>query len=300
MKAYPTFPIPVVPFGPGSQAEDETLEYITMPQGMDTYRAPPLPEPEEVAGHGEAQRVLRETQRALELVCREGGTRCVTLAGLPAEDLALVNQVMGEGEVSARVLPAQEGGVEVQVQESVFAGVWRVTTLSQGRVVADHLEAGAVPQALRDAAATDSAAFVAPALPDPLPTEAMNAAQILVEIENAAQAWQPGAEAHVVNLTLLPVSPLDIALIDHRVGTGRVLLLSRGYGNCRITNTGLNKGWRVVYYNSQDTVILNTVEITDMPQAACAAPDDLQDSLERLQEVLQWVTEVPAAPEVAA
>ena len=27
------FPIPVVPFGPGSQAEDETLDYITMPSG---------------------------------------------------------------------------------------------------------------------------------------------------------------------------------------------------------------------------------------------------------------------------
>ncbi|MDZ5461388.1 hydrogenase expression/formation protein [Azohydromonas lata] len=294
------FPIPVVPFGPGSQAEDETLDYITMPQGMDTYRAPPLPEPEEVAAHGEAQRVLRETLRALALVCSEGGTRCVTLAGLSAEDQALVNQVMGEGEVGARVLPAQDGGVEVQVQESVFAGVWRVTTLSEGRVVTDCLEAGAVPQVLREAAAADSAAFTAPALPDPLPADAMNAAQILVEIEDAARSWQPGAEPHVVNLTLLPVSPLDIGLIDHRVGTGRVLILSRGYGNCRITNAGLRHGWRVVYYNSQDTVILNTVEITDMPQAACAAPDDLADSHHRLQEVLQWVTEVPAAPEVAA
>ena len=37
------FPIPVVPFGPGSQVEDETLSYMSMPQGMDTYRAPPLP-----------------------------------------------------------------------------------------------------------------------------------------------------------------------------------------------------------------------------------------------------------------
>lgn len=39
-----------------------------------------------------------------------------------------------------------------------------------------------------------------------------------------------------VNLSLLPLSPSDIAFLDHRLGTGRVLILSRGYGNCRITN----------------------------------------------------------------
>jgi hydrogenase-1 operon protein HyaF len=287
------FPIPVVPFGPGSQVEDETLAYITMPQGMDTFRVPALPEPQELAEHGQAQRVLRETLHALEQVCREGGTRCVTLAGLTGADLALVNQVLGEGEVSARVLPALEGSREVQVQESVFAGVWRVSAVAEGRVVMDHLEVGAVPQVLREAAAADAEGFTPPALPAPLPPEVMNAAQILAEIEDASRAWRPGCEPHVVNLTLLPVSPMDIALIDHRVGTGRVLVLSRGYGNCRITNTGLRNGWRVIYYNSQDTVILNTVEITGMPQAACAADDDLRDSHERLQEVLQWVAEVP-------
>lgn len=283
------FPIPVVPFGPGSQVEDETLSYMSMPQGMDTYRAPPLPEPEELAGHAGAHAVLRETLRALELVGTQGGTRCVALAGLAAEDLALVNQVMGEGEVSARVLSGAEGGREVQVQESVFAGVWRVTVVGEGGVACDHLEVGAVPQVLRDAAAADSASFIAPALPDPLPAEVMNAPQLISEIEDAARRRVPGTEAHVVNLTLLPVSPMDIALIDHRLGTGRVLILSRGYGNCRITNTGLRHGWRVVYYNSQDAVILNTVELTDMPQAACAAPDDLQDSHERLRDVLRWV-----------
>ena len=81
----------------------------------------------------------------------------------------------------------------------------------------------------------------------------------------------------------------DIAWLDHVLGTGRVLILSRGYGNCRITNTCVPNTWRVVYYNSQDTVILNTVEVTAIPEVACAAPEDLADSLERLREVLEWV-----------
>ena len=44
-----------------------------------------------------------------------------------------------------------------------------------------------------------------------------------------------------------------------------------------------------MYYNSSDTILLNTVEITAIPDVACAAPEDLLDSAERLAEVLEWV-----------
>ena len=47
--------------------------------------------------------------------------------------------------------------------------------------------------------------------------------------------------------------------------------------------------WRVVYYNSMDKVILNTVEVVDMPEVAMAAPEDLRDSHERLQDVLGYL-----------
>lgn len=81
----------------------------------------------------------------------------------------------------------------------------------------------------------------------------------------------------------------DIGFLDHHLGTGRVLILSRGYGNCRITNTNRPNTWRVVYYNSQDVVILNAVEISELPEVAQAAMEDLEDSQERLKEVLAWV-----------
>jgi len=43
------FPIPVVSasIGPSSQPDDEMLEYLPMPQGMETFRAPVLPEAHE-------------------------------------------------------------------------------------------------------------------------------------------------------------------------------------------------------------------------------------------------------------
>ncbi|HET7863659.1 MAG TPA: hydrogenase expression/formation C-terminal domain-containing protein, partial [Burkholderiaceae bacterium] len=59
--------------------------------------------------------------------------------------------------------------------------------------------------------------------------------------------------------------------------------------NCRISNTLRPHCWRAVYYNSQDAVILNTVEVTELPEVAQAAPEDLADSRDRLAEVLAWL-----------
>jgi rubredoxin len=81
-----------------------------------------------------------------------------------------------------------------------------------------------------------------------------------------------GREPHVINLSLLPLSAGDIAHLDSQLGAGRVLILSRGYGNCRITNTRLAHTWRVTYFNSTDIIILDTLEVCRVPEVACAAP----------------------------
>ena len=284
------FPIPVVGLGPGSQSEEDTLDYMPMPQGMSTFHAPPLPEPEEVADRVGAHRVLQAALSALAEVRHGGANQRLSLNHLDAADRQLVNQVLGEGEVSARVTPLGDEPTEINVQESVFAGVWRVIRSVHGVPVDNQIELGPIPEALREAAQQDWR----PALPEwagALPPNVQNAPAVLAEIEDHMHDWQAGQPAHVVNLTLLPMTVEDIGFLDHHLGTGRVLILSRGYGNCRITNTCRPNGWRVVYYNSADTVILNTVEITALPEVALAAPEDLQDSHERLQEVLHWVVQ---------
>jgi len=288
------FPIPVVAaLGPGSQPEDETLDYMTMPSGMDTYRPPVLPEPEELAGHAIATQVLQAVIDTVAASLRGEMVAPIPLGGLPANELALVNQVLGEGEVSAQVLARPEtrsfgaDAVRVRVQESVFAGVWRVLAIDDDGALHDHIEVGAIPAALIEAAREDAQAPRTP--PGPLPAAMVNVPTILVELADQRERWMPGQDAHVVNLTLLPLSPDDIAHIDHQLGTGRVVILSRGYGNCRITNTLAANTWRVVYYNSQDKVILNAIEVSTLPEVACAAQEDLADTHERLSEVLQWV-----------
>jgi hydrogenase-1 operon protein HyaF len=282
------FPIPVVTIGPGSQVEDEVLDYMPMPQGMETFRPPILPEPEEIAARVGAHVALRAALVELDAVCKGSANRSVDLNHLSDPDRTLINQVLGEGEVSAIVKAAVDGQVELSVQESVFAGVWRVIQSVNGVVVSDFLEVGAVPEILTIVAGQDVWDSV-PRWSGDLPPNVQNAPSLLAEIEDQWRIWRVGQLPHVVNLTLLPMSNEDIGFLDHHLGTGRVLILSRGYGNCRITNTCTPHCWRVVYYNSQDLVILNTVEVTEIPEVALAAPEDLTDSYDRLKEVLEWV-----------
>ena len=281
------FPIPLVSaMGPGSQIEDEELDYLPMPQGMSTYQPPRLPEPDALDGHGAAIAVLDQVLAVLQAAIRGESVAPVDLSGLGAADREIVNQALGEGEVGAQVADGQ-GSALVQVQESVFAGVWRVIERLPDGGLQDRIEVGAIPEVLKTCARQDGASGYRPA--SRLPEGVMNAPTLLQELHDQRQQWRAGQSAHLVNLSLLPLSPADMACLEEQLGTGRVVILSRGYGNCRISSTRVPNTWRVVYYNSQDAMILNSIEVVDMPEVACAAPEDLVDSEQRLREVMAWV-----------
>ena len=281
------FPIPLVSaMGPGSQIEDEELDYLPMPQGMSTYQPPRLPEPDALDGHGAAIAVLDQVLAVLQAAIRGEPVAPVDLSGLGAADREIVNQALGEGEVGAQVADGQ-GSALVQVQESVFAGVWRVIERLPDGGLQDRIEVGAIPEVLKTCARQDGASGHRPTAR--LPEGVMNAPTLLQELHDQRQQWRAGQSAHLVNLSLLPLSPADMACLEEQLGTGRVVILSRGYGNCRISSTRVPNTWRVVYYNSQDAMILNSIEVVDMPEVACAAPEDLVDSEQRLREVMAWV-----------
>jgi len=118
----------------------------------------------------------------------------------------------------------------------------------------------------------------------------MNSPSVLREI-GARMRLRRGARAHVVNLTLLPLTPDDHAVLEAALPAGPVALMSRGFGNCRITSTLARDVWRVQYFNSMSTLILNTIEVVDVPEVALAAVEDLADSRVRLAELVAWMSE---------
>ncbi|MGC2166944.1 MAG: hydrogenase expression/formation protein [Gallionella sp.] len=277
------FPIPVVAVGPGSQPEeDESLQYMPLPSAMMTFALPVINEEADSSVMAAACNVVAQLKAKMEAVLLGSSqVPAIELLDMEPEVVRLLNQTMGEGEVSIAV----RGSGQYRIQETVFAGVWRVHEFaSDGRLISDVLMACAIPPMVR------RWALDGVSLECKVPETAaglMNAPAVLTEIMGKSEAFKAGDGAHVVNLTLLPMSPEDLICLTQTLGVGAVTILSRGYGNCRITSTKLPNVWWVQYFNSMDTLILNTIEVSDVPEVALAAQEDFEDSIERLGEWLQ-------------
>jgi hydrogenase-1 operon protein HyaF len=281
------FSVPVRMVGPGSQPDDaEALEYLSMPREMNTFRMPQVPErAEENALRGSRDLLasfLDELSRWDPASPAQGPRRDLTRATPDA--LTITNQMLGEGEVSIVI----GGGADVRIQESVFTGLWRVVGCdAEGRVVEDWLEAAALPGIVTDIARREATAGIVGVAGH---EGIMNAPALIAEIRAQLRGRAAGAAAHVINLTLFPMTPEDHNALDRALPVGPVAIISRGFGNCRITSTGVRDVWRVQYFNSMNTLILNTIEVVEVPEVALAAAEDLEDSRERLAELVDWMT----------
>jgi hydrogenase-1 operon protein HyaF len=277
------FPIPVVPFkpsiGPGSQPLDEVLVTLDVPNDVHAYRPPQseLDAPPEVAGPALAflktlLAALRETPFSPLQVVR------FSLLDYPPAVRAEIHELLGEGEVS--VLTAGD----LRAQETAFTGIWRI----RGEGI-DDVEASAFPLALREVAM--ARAMPAAAAPEP-PAGLMNAPALYHEIRSLSAIWRAGREAHIINLSLLPATPDDLAWLDEQLGRISFSILSRGFGNCRITATALPHVWWVQYFNNMEKLILNSLEIVDIPAVALAAREDYDETIIRLDE---WIVSIESA-----
>jgi hydrogenase-1 operon protein HyaF len=273
--------IPIVALGPGSQPADtdgQTLSYIDMPDDMATYQPPEVPEA--VASLDAARAAMDWLRQALSVDAAATKPQQANLSNLDADSREVVNQILGEGEVSM----TYNGVIRARTQEAVLAGVWRTLYLDQHeQVTHDLLEVADVPLLVR---MPDAREPVIHATPQDVPGELMNALPILAELESHLANYRQTGIPHVINLTLLPLSDADVEFLDQHLGRGPIDMLSRAYGKCQIISTRARDVWWVRYYNSMGTLILNTLEVVDVPQVACAAPEDLADSSERLKEIL--------------
>jgi len=269
---------PPVGFGPGSQpdASEEGLDYLPMPSGMRVYE-PHLPEVADPASATAARAVLVHIQRALA-DWSPGEEIRIPVDDLDASVLALVDEALGEGEVAVKV---ERTGDRLEIQEASLAGVWRVRAFGDGPT-RESLLISSFPRVALNRAFT-ALAQVAVGL---APAGLMNGQPILTELLDRSAAWRRGDGPHAVNFSLLPHTPEDLAYVEQRLGIGATTILSRGYGNCRVTATATSNVWWVRYYNSVDTLILDTVEIVDVPAVVCAAAEDIADSAERLAEIV--------------
>lgn len=275
--------IPVSTIGPGTQPEAEdgkTISYIDMPKDMSTYQPPRLAETAPVADLDGAKQAMLWLREALASYARSPDPLIGDLSALDPDSREIVNQILCEGEVSITL----SGPVHAKTQESILAGVWRTLYLDQDDCAThDLLEVADVPHYVRAIEGQRRSVNIAA---KDVPNDVVNALPLLVELDSYCREYQVDRKPRTINLSLLPMADADIMYLDDQLGHGAVEILSRAYGKCQVSSTLIPNVWWVRYYNSMNVLILDTLEVVDVPHVACAAPEDLHDSALRLDEIL--------------
>ncbi|MDE2370025.1 MAG: hydrogenase expression/formation protein [Burkholderiales bacterium] len=263
---------------------DPEVDFIGIPREVSTFEMPRLPDPGPASSA--AHRLLADfVDRYGAWLASGGEAPALELAGIDAATRVVVDEALGEGEVSA--IADAGDGLRIRIQETVFAGVWREQRRdAAGRTLDDRLIGAAVPAVLGRIARERSA----PRLRErPVPATAMNVQALVTELQDAIDRCDEATPARVINLTLLPLSPADVGHLDALLEGGAVVILSRGFGNCRVSSTAARDVWRVQYFNTMQTLILNTIEVCRMPEAALAAREDLEETHQRLADLVLWM-----------
>ncbi|WP_299444750.1 hydrogenase expression/formation C-terminal domain-containing protein [uncultured Rhodospira sp.] len=226
----------------------------------------------------EALTLIEAMLAALRTQTAETPAQVFALDDITPDGLRLLDQVLGRGEIAGRL--DGPDGTTVTVQESVLTGVWRLHRQNAaGETVARWIEVAAIPTVVAAYTAPKDAASLECAVPADASPLVM---PVLTEIAWHAAHGAPDRPNHVINLTLLPLSPCDREHVRQTLGRGGLGLRGQEYGACEIDATALRRVWTVRYLNASDTVVLDTIEIGGVPAAARAATEDFADSAERL------------------
>jgi hydrogenase-1 operon protein HyaF len=274
---------PKVP-GEAPAGGDDQLRLIGMPTGLIRPARQALAADQLTpASRAIMHEVLADLQRQARSPA-EAPTR-IALGGLDEDDKATVADILGEGDVWAKVGTRD---TYWRIVESVLAGVWRLEASTADGRTTEWIEVGQVPQPILTAAAEQARATID--IPRHAPQGAMNALPLLAELQERSSSYRPGAENHVINFTLLPITEVDTQLLTSVLGQIPLVIRSGGYGSSRVFATGLRHVWAVQYINSMGNVILDTLEVGGVPVAVLAAREDFEDSAERLGEILEAFT----------
>lgn len=277
--AVPDRPRPAVETAIGGEHGVDPLAAIDMPSALRRWHAianGPLAQCDE-----DVQRALERARATLATAGAGGGGGVVSLTALTVDQRRTLADVVGTGEVDIRI-----GGTPTYaIEETAFAGLWRGQARDEvGGVIAEWLEVADVPRTVREAVGRFTVAELG--MPSVLPDGCMNVLPLLHELRARMLDWQQGEPNHVMSLSLFPLSPSDAATLTHILGQAPLDLRSKGYGSCRVVPTRRRHVWAVQYFNVMENVILDTLEVGDVPAAVLAASEDFQDSVRRLDEFL--------------
>jgi hydrogenase-1 operon protein HyaF len=250
-----------------------------MPEPMEARRE--LKWFDDAPGATEVGQVLSRVLSALQDYRVGDTTRVLSLAGLSTDGMRLLEETLGQGEVTATV----QGARRWELAETALVGLWRIKAFeADGTQAGDWLEVAGVPSAITTANQHGTGTELHIGEP---PQGTMNSLPVLAELRHRVASFKPGQPNHVISFTLLPMNDVDMGYLQQQLGRGPVLAESKGYGRCRLELTAHRNLWSVQFFNAMGTIILDTLEVGEVPAALGASNEDFEDSAVRLSELLE-------------
>ncbi len=127
-----------------------------------------------------------------------------------------------------------------------------------------------------------------------------NALPVLHQIRHALAALQASGQSTTIDLSAIPFGPGDKEHLLSSLGKGEVTATIDALGGTRISETAFSGVWLIEYLTPEGNSLVNHIEVTRIPTMLSTPAEDLQDSLEKLQQqLLENTTVTPGNEELS-
>ncbi len=117
-------------------------------------------------------------------------------------------------------------------------------------------------------------------------TEAANAHALLRELESHLQRLIETGETARIDLGGLPLNPADYELLEQVLGHGEVIASVDSMGVSEISDTAIPGIWRIEYYNSEEVLVAEFIEVTRCPELLLTPLEEIKDGLSQLHQAM--------------
>ncbi|GEM_PF-6906634 len=239
--------------------------------------------------------LLHDIHYALLMFNEDSRYNQFDLCALSLHSREFIDDIIGAGEIYA-TLQIEKGDIKhIEIQESSIPGVWRIKHINHlDKVGTDYLEVTTFPTAiLSKCHALNNKETLEEQLSHDQPIDLMlqdavnhNKHALLNELNYRGKNYNSSDETFVINLTASSMNDGELEELANQLGVGQVDLYSKAYGNCQISATSCVNTWWIKYFDAQENVMLETLEIVDIPTIASSSYRDIALSAMRLKNIL--------------
>ena len=109
---------------------------------------------------------------------------------------------------------------------------------------------------------------------------------ILYELAGMLETLLDSGHGNAIDLRSLPLTPDEYTQLRATLGEGEVSAEVDALGPTRLRETAVHGVWWITHYNTQDQVLAEFLEVTEVPQLLKTERDDLREGLDLLNERL--------------